>query len=131
MATPTTAIYRDFDLNFGIHPIKGDLLLLRDEDAVMASIRHLVLTNHYERQFLPELGSNIRKLLFEPMSEFVAEDLSRFIRETIENFEPRARVQDLLVAVNSEENGYNVTLTCIIGVSPIPQVIKFLLERVR
>lgn len=127
----TTPIHQDLDLSFAIHPVKRDLVLKRDEDAVIASIKHLLLTNHYEVPFQPEVGCNIRKLLFENLTPFTASDLSRFIRETIENFEPRAKIHKLLVTPNYDQNGYAVYLECFIGVNPNLQSVDFLLERIR
>jgi phage baseplate assembly protein W len=68
MATINTNIARSFsdlDLNFNIHPIKKDINLHKGEMAIINSIKNLVLTNHYERPFRPEIGSNVRRLLFE------------------------------------------------------------------
>ena len=68
MATTTTQIvrqYSDLDLNFTIHPVKKDINRNLGERAVINSVKNLILTNHYERPFQPNIGSNIRRLLFE------------------------------------------------------------------
>jgi phage baseplate assembly protein W len=57
--------FRDLDLNFTIHPVKKDINTHKNEFAIINSIKNLILTNHYERLFQPELGSNLRRLLFE------------------------------------------------------------------
>ena len=56
------------------------------------SIRNLLLTNHYDRPFHPEIGSNIPALLFENHGPVTANQLQRAIEEVIQNFEPRARL---------------------------------------
>jgi len=126
-----TTIYQDFTLDFAIHPIRKDLVLKRNEDSVVRSIMNLLQTNHYEVPFHPEIGSNIRKLLFENVSDFTASDISRFIKETIDNFEPRARVQSLIVTPNEDENRYDVTLRVFINTFPNPFTVNFVLEKVR
>lgn len=131
MDSPITPIYQDFDLNFGFHPVRKDLVLVRDEQAVIASIRNLLMMNHFDLRFRPEVGSNIRRLLFENITPFTADDLRRFIRETIENFEPRARIAVLQVKAKPDENGYAVYLECYIGVNPKAAVVNLLLERIR
>ena len=68
MATVRTNISRtfsDLDLNFTKHPVRDDVNILTAERAVINSVKNLILTNHYERPFQPDLGSNIRRLLFE------------------------------------------------------------------
>jgi len=129
MATPI--VYQDFPLDFTIHPVRKDLVLLTNNDAVVRSIRNLLQTNHYEVPFHPEIGCNIRKLLFENITEFIARDISRFIQETIENFEPRCTIQSLIVEPDEEHNQYNVTLRVFINSSSTPLTVNLILERVR
>ena len=63
MAT-TQIFYSDIPTNFTIHPVKEDLVLLYNEDAVKRSIRSLLLTDPYERFFNPGLGSDLDNILF-------------------------------------------------------------------
>jgi len=126
-----TYTYSDLDLNFGIHPVKKDLVTKKDENAVAFAIRNLILTNHYERPFNPELGSNVRKLLFEPVSVFTASDLQKMIEQTIANFEPRARVRRVDVIPNEDNNAYDVRIEFFIDMKTNPITADFLLERIR
>jgi phage baseplate assembly protein W len=128
MATYT---YSDLDLNFGIHPVKKDLVTKKDENAIAFAIRNLILTNHYERPFNPELGSNVRRLLFEPVSMFTASDLQKMIEQTIANFEPRAKVRKVDVIPNEDSNAYDVRIEFFIDMKTNPIVADFLLERIR
>jgi phage baseplate assembly protein W len=128
MATYT---YSDLDLNFGIHPVKKDLVTKKDENAIAFAIRNLILTNHYERPFNPELGSNVRKLLFEPVSVFTASDLQKMIEQSIANFEPRAKVRKVDVIPNEDSNAYDVRIEFFIDMKTTPIVADFLLERIR
>ena len=126
-----TYTYSDLDLNFGIHPVKKDLVTKKDENAVAFAIRNLILTNHYERPFNPELGSNVRKLLFEPVSVFTASDLQKMMEQTIANFEPRARVRRVDVIPNEDNNAYDVRIEFFIDMKTNPITADFLLERIR
>jgi len=126
-----TIIYQDFSLDFGIHPVRKDLVLKTDANAVVQSIMHLLQMNHYESPFQPDVGSNLRRLLFENVSEFTARDISRFIQETIENFEPRATIQSLIVTPDEDENQYNVMLRVFISTFPDPFKVDFILQKVR
>lgn len=124
-------VYQDFPLDFTIHPVRKDLVLLTNADSVVRSIRNLLQTNHYEVPFHPEIGCNIRKLLFENITEFTARDISRFIQETIENFEPRCTIQSLIVTPDEEHNQYNVTLRVYIISATNTVTLNLILERVR
>jgi len=125
------ARYTDLDLNFTRHPVKNDLVPRTDENAVVYAVRNLILTNHYERPFHPEIGSNIRKMLFEPLSEFTAKSIARLIEETIRNFEPRAQVQRIDVLPAFDQNAYTVRFEFFLVSNPKPMTVEFLLERVR
>ena len=134
MATVRTNISRtfsDLDLNFTKHPVRDDVNILTAERAVINSVKNLLLTNHYERPFQPDLGSNIRRLLFENADAITASLLEREIQQTIENFEPRARVKDIRVIAKFDENGFEVELTFYIVNVTAPITINFFLERIR
>ena len=129
--TDTVKEYRDLDLNFTIHPIKKDINKHTAEMAVINSVKNLVLTQHYEIPFQPEIGSNIQKLLFEPLDSVTASLLDREIRQVIKNFEPRASVDILKVIPNYDKNGFTISLQFYIINRTEPISIQFLLERVR
>ena len=126
-----TRQYSDLDLNFTIHPVKKDINIYTDELAVINALKNLILTNHYERPFQPDLGSNVRKLLFENLDIITAAALEKEIEQTITNFEPRVQILDISVAPNDEKNSYGVTLRFNVVNRTEPVTISFLLERIR
>lgn len=128
---PTKRTFRDLDLNFNIHPVKKDINTFSNEFAVINSVKNLVLTNHYERPFQPELGSNIRRLLFENIDSVIAASIENEITEVINNFEPRAQVSKVTAVPAPDENRYNVELEFFIINSANPVTISFFLERIR
>lgn len=123
--------YTDLDLNFVIHPIRKDININKDEVSVINSIKNLLLTNHYERPFQPDLGSNIRKMLFEPLDNITASNIQREIMQTISNFEPRVRINTLQVAPNADKNAFSVFMEFTINNRTTPVSINFLLQRIR
>jgi phage baseplate assembly protein W len=126
-----TKLYSDLDLNFTIHPVKKDINVYKDEMAVINALKNLILTNHYERPFQPDLGSNVRKLLFENLDIITAAALEKEISQTITNFEPRVQILNISVAPNDEKNSYGVTITFDVINRTEPVTISFLLERIR
>ena len=129
--TTTSREWQDLDLNFAIHPVRKDINRHRGELAVINSIKNLISTNHYEVPFQPELGCNVRKLLFEPLDMVTSTLIEREIIETINNFEPRASVSKVVVKPDFDNNGFNVELLFQIVNRTDPVAIKFFLERVR
>ncbi len=104
----SSRVYKDLNLNFDINPITSDVTTVTDVNAVKRSVRNLLLTNHYDRPFHPELGSNVQALLFENFGPITGNQLSRQIEEIIGNYEPRARVETVECYPVPETNTYDV-----------------------
>jgi phage baseplate assembly protein W len=102
--------YRDLDLFFAKKSGSKDVRKVTDIQAVKRSVRNLVLLNHYEKPFHPEIGSGIRDMLFENMSTMTAIILARKIEDVIENFEPRVRLISVRADPNLDRNEYEVTI---------------------
>jgi phage baseplate assembly protein W len=123
--------YSDLDLNFIVHPVKKDINRNLGVQAITNSVKNLLLTGHYERPFHPEIGSNVRKMLFEPLDAIVAVDLQKEIEETLKNYEPRIRINKIIVSPNFDRDGFEVYLEFNILNRTEPVAINFLLSRVR
>ena len=134
MATVNTNIsreYRDLDLSFKVHPIKKDINKHIGEYAVINSIKNLMLLGHYEKPFRPDIGSNLRRLLFEPMDNVTSATLEREIETVVGNFEPRVSISKIQLIPDFNNNGYSVNLEFYIVNRTDPVTIKFFLERAR
>ena len=104
-------LYKDLALSFERNDNTKDIIVKKDIEAVKQSVRNLILTNHFERPFHPEIGSTVTAVLFEPMNPITANSLTRVIEETIVNFEPRARLVSVNAIPNLAQNAYNVTIS--------------------
>lgn len=100
--------YSDFYTNFNVHPQNNKLAKYTNEEAVKRSVRNLIQTDKNDRLFHPELGCKVRNLLFENMSEIVVDEIRSTIRETVETYEPRARIIDIVVQANDARQSYDV-----------------------
>ena len=127
----TSRQYKDLDLNFLIHPVRKDINKHKDEMAVINSIKNLMMTNHYERPFQPDLGSNVRRLLFENLDKITAISMDREIRQVVQNYEPRAQIKTLDILPDVDNNGFSVRMEFYIMNMTDPVTINFFLERVR
>ena len=123
--------YSDLDLNFTKHPVTKDVSRKINENAIAASIRNLLLTSFYERPFNPELGSNLKKFLFEPIDNVTTSIIQDSIFETIKNFETRVTISEVVAAPNFEEQRYDVYVTFFVKNTLEPITISFFLERIR
>ena len=126
-----TRFYKDLDLDFGRNVVTNDVNKLTDVESVKRSVRNLINTNHFERPFHPEIGGNVRALLFEPMTPLTALNLQRKIEEVLNNFEPRAKITQILADPDIDRNGYRLEIKFyVIGIQN-PITVETFLERLR
>ena len=124
--------FLDLSASFQENPLTNDLIALKNENAIARSVRNLVLTIQGERPFQPVLGTGVSQLLFENMDRLTAAAIRSEIRTTIENFEPRVEINEILVDPDFEGNAFNVTLQYfIIGIDVPEQELTFALEPTR
>tara|TARA_Y100001937_G_scaffold15035_1_gene20427 strand:+ start:1367 stop:1795 length:429 start_codon:yes stop_codon:yes gene_type:complete len=123
--------YRDLDLFFSKKTNK-DLNKVTDIEAVKRSVRNLILTNTFEKPFHPEIGGNVRGLLFENMTPMVSAVITRKIEDSIINHEPRARLVGVKTQPDFDTNGYNVSVFFYVVNAPTELVeLNTFLERLR
>ena len=126
-----TRIYKDLDLDFGRNTVTNDVNSLTDVEAVKRSVRNLINTNHFERPFHPEIGSDVRAMLFEPMTPLTALNLQRKVAEVLQNFEPRINLQQVLATPDIDRNSYNLKIMFyVVGVVG-DITVETILERLR
>ena len=124
-------IYADIDFMFTKRPVVNDIALSYDQQAVIRSIRNLLSTNHYEKLFNPDIGSNLNTLLFENFSPLTMASIETEITNIINNYEPRATLNYIDVSANEDRNAYNVTISFYIENATLPTTVTLLLERNR
>ena len=123
--------YTDFKINMDVHPVKGDLVLDKNEDSVKRSIKNLMFTDRYERFFEPRLGAGLKQYLFENIEEFTADNIRNRIKETIESYEPRAVLHLVEVKTTPDENKYEAKIVFSTLNNPTPVEFNTILERIR
>ena len=126
-----TRIYKDLDLDFGRNIVTNDVNKLTDVEAVKRSVRNLINTNHYERFFRPELGSGLRSLLFEPVTEIITQFIKQKIIELLNFYEPRIRLTSVIVDNEMDRNAYSVKISFNIVGTQTPIQVETFLERLR
>lgn len=131
MAQVLNKLYSDIDFTFTRVPVSGDVAVSYDFQAVTRSIRNLVRTNHYDRPFNPDLGSNLNALLFEPINPMTENGIENEISQMINTYEPRAILQKVNVESDDARNLYNVTISFFLQNDTTPSSISIILERNR
>ena len=126
-----TRTFTDIDLNFTAHPVTGDVTRKYDEASIKQSVKNLILTQNYERPFHSEIGSQVRSVLFEPVSPMTTMILQRSIEDVINNFEPRVTLTSVNVSPNIDNNAYNISIYFKIINTETPTTVDLTLKRTR
>ena len=127
----TSRTFKDLDLDFGLNSVTKDVNKLTDAEAIKRSVRNLINLNNYEKPFRPEIGSGIRGLLFEPMTELTSHFMRQKIAQMLQEFEPRVIVKNVLVRPDESRNSYTCKITFTIIGTLEPVVVETFLERLR
>ena len=127
----SSRIYKDLNLGFQQNTATKDIQKLTDVEAVKRSVRNLINTNHYEKPFHPEIGSNLRAMLFENITPQMNHIISKNIELLIRNYEPRCRLVQVNTQPMFDRNGYACQISFYVVNHPEPVIVESLLERLR
>lgn len=101
-------VYSDIDRFLTVRD-SGQVLVHYDEDAVIQSLRNIIATSAGERVRSP-FGGSLLPLLFEPMDEYIADDIQRELERVITENEPRVTIQSIIVRANHDNNSIDVQI---------------------
>jgi phage baseplate assembly protein W len=124
-------IYKDLNLDFQQNTATKDIQKMLDVESVKRSVRNLINLNYYEKPFHPEIGSNLRGLLFENITPQISHYIGKQIEMLIKNYEPRCRLVDVSNRPNLDKNGYSVSISFYVVNTPNPVEVETFLERLR
>ena len=124
-------VYKDLNLDFQKNTATKDIQKLTDVEAVKRSVRNLIKLNHYEKPFHPEVGSNLRAMLFENITPQINHAISKQIDLLIKNYEPRCRLVQLNVQPDLDRNGYRASISFYVVNHPDRVEVETFLERIR
>jgi len=124
--------FKDLSMSFQVNPINSDLIATKNETAIARSVRNLVITRPGERFFNPNLGSKVYETLFDNMDEISASIIQDEIRDTIDNYEPRVELIEVIVDPDYDNNAFDVVIKYnIIGIDALTQQLNFALQPTR
>jgi len=123
--------WRDLDLNFIPHPIRGDVVPLKDDNAIKQAVRNLLVSNFFDRPFQPELGANLKGLLFEPADYITRIDIKDGIQNVLTQYEPRIQLLNINVEDLSDRNAYRILVVFRIKEYDTEESVEIVLRRLR
>ena len=124
--------FKDISMSFQANPLSNDLIALKNENAIARSVRNIIFTVPGEKVFNPDFGTNITDSLFEILDETSATVIKDQITYSLETYEQRISLIDVIVVPDFDNNGYDVEISYrIVGADVDPQQISFILQPTR
>lgn len=124
------SIFSDFNTSFANHPVKKDLSVKTDANAVKQSVRNLILTERGERLMQPNVGSKIRSVLFENFTQQTVMLAKQYIKEVFDNYEPRAELLNIDISPDPDNNSMLIGIEFAIINIEEPQSLNLQIERI-
>ncbi len=130
---PSVTPFKDIAISFTRNKITNDILVKKEDAAVKQAVVNILMTNKGERLFDPEYGSDVPTYLFDQLDFGTAANIEIAIRECLQNYEPRIRIQEIEVLPDFDQNGFEVHLAfAVMGREDLPAFnIEFFLSRTR
>ena len=120
--------FKDLSMSFKFNPLSGDLIALKNENAIARAVRNIVLTTPGEKFFDPDFGSSVSEILFENVDDITAISIEDEIKSSLKNYEPRVELINVTVDPNFDENQFDVRITYrIVGIDIPPSELEFAL----
>ena len=110
IATSRNVDFKDIDLSFQVKTVSGDVFRKNSTAAVKQAIKTLMLLNRLEKPFVPNFGGDIQSQLFELADRDGSTIIRNNIIATVERFEPRVKVLNVIVVLEPDRHRLGVTL---------------------
>ena len=124
--------FKDISLSFEPHPVTKDLPVLKNERAIVRSVRNIVETIPTEKFFNSIFGSDVYRSLFDFVDFGTASIIQEQIKTALNNFERRINNVKVEVEPRPDDNDFEITVIFdIIGQDFPRQEFSFILEATR
>lgn len=123
--------YSDFPKDMYLNPVSFDISRKFNEESVKEAIKNLILTNRGERLFQPDVGSDVRKLLFENFTPATTIVIKERIETAIKRYEPRAELLDVSVIGAPDQNAVQIQIAFSVSMVEDPITLNVIVDRLR
>lgn len=130
--TRVSRSFKDISLSFEPHPVTKDLPVLKNERAIIRSVKNIVETIPTEKFFNSVFGSDVYRSLFDFVDFGTASIIQEQIKTALNNFERRINNVKVEVEPRPDDNDFEITVIFdIIGQDFPTQEFSFILEATR
>ena len=123
--------HRDLDLSLKIHPIRKDIIPLKDDNAIKNALRNLLVSNFYDRPFSRDKGANLKGLLFEPADVITQITMRKNLETVIRKYEPRVAIRRITINDDPDNNSYRINVNFKIKENDTDESVTIVLRRLK
>lgn len=126
-----TETYSDFHKDLTLSPVNFDVSRKIDDESIKESLRNIILTNRGERLFQPNLGCDVRSMLFENFTPDMVITAKDMISNAIKAFEPRIELIGVDIITSVDSNALNIVIVFSVINKEEPLTLVVTLDKVR
>jgi len=123
--------HRDLDLSLKIHPIRKDIIPLKDDNAIKNALKNLLVSNFYDRPFSRDKGANLKGLLFEPADIVTRITMRKNLETVIRKYEPRVFIRSIVINDDPDTNSYRINVNFKIKENDTDESVSIVLRRLK
>ena len=90
------------------------------KDQIKSNLVNLLLTDVGERVMNPTFGCNLKRFIFEGITENNIDNLKENLSDSIAVFVPEVAVTDIIVVPNNDFNAIDLTINYVLKISSTP-----------
>jgi phage baseplate assembly protein W len=90
------------------------------KDQIKSNLVNLLLTDVGERVMNPTFGCNLKRFIFEGITENNIDNLKENLSDSIAVFVPEVSVTDIIIVPNNDFNAIDLTINYILRISSTP-----------
>jgi phage baseplate assembly protein W len=88
----------------------GDFRRINDIEVILNSWNNILITPKRSYIFDPEYGSNLYKIVFEPVDQITQEKIRQEVIETIQKYDDRASIRNVSINFLPNYKGFQVNI---------------------
>ena len=119
-------VFSDIDPNFSLDA-HGNIIIIKDEDAVNGAIENSIGTMRGERVMYPDWGCDLGKMVSEPVNTTSASFIRMIIATTLDE-DQRIKYDSIFVEPHPEDNMYRVEIPYMLNATYIRALFEKLLS---
>lgn len=96
----------------GVNDAQGrDINVLYDESAIASAVGNILAASPGSYVLKPDFECDLKRFLFEPISQFRAQGIGDFVYDKLTTYEPRIKIHKVTVVADLDRQLYDITIT--------------------